>query len=502
MPFIPLRIPPGISRPGTKYDARGRWYDANLVRWYEGNLQPVGGWDPLVLTDETPVQGDGPVRGMIAWRDLEGFPVLVFGTYKGIWAFREDLIVDITPAGFVEGFKDADLVSGQYGSGAYGAGFYGEGVAGSGVLTEATSWQLDTFGQVLVAVAHGDGRLLWWTDPTSTTSPLVEIPNAPSDNVGVVVTPERFVVAIGAGGDGRLVAWSDQEDPTTWTPDVANQAGDFPLTTPGTLMAGRRSRQETLLWTDVDLWAMRFIGGTLVYSFQQLGSACGVVSRHAMAVVDGRAFWMGERQFFRYDGTVRPIPCDVAEHVFGSINRMQASKITCFPRSQFSEVVWHYPSAGSLENDRYVTYNYRDDYWSIGELERTSGVDDTAFRFPIAADAQGRIYRHEVPNGSYEAPDGNPLIPYAESGPIEVGVGDRVMMVRGIVPDVNTLGGVQGELFASTFPVQSEVSQGPFPLANPTSVRLTGRQVRLRVEGSDDWRVGTMRLDVVGGGRR
>lgn len=502
MPYIPLKLPPGISRPGTKYDARGRWFDGNLIRWYEGGLRPVGGWDRLTTADGDPVEVDGPPRGVLAWRDLAQYPTLAVGSAEGIWVFRGDLLTDISPAGFTPGLPDATLVSGQYGNGPYNVGAYGTGVSGSGVLTEASTWQMDTFGQALVAVAHHDGRLLWWLDPSS-TDPMEQIPNSPSNNAGVVVTPERFVVAIGAEGDGRLVSWSDQEDPTVWVPDVNNQAGDFHLTTPGSLLAGRRSRQETLLWTDVDLWAMRFIGGTFVYSFQQLGSACGAVSRHAMAVVDGRAYWMGERGFFGYDGSVRPIPCEVAEYVFGSINRVQASKITCFPRSQFGEVVWHYPSEWSGENDRYVIYNYRDGHWSIGELQRTSGTDETAFGFPIATDAQGRVYRHEVQGGGYEAPNGTPLVPYAESGPVEIGFGDRVMMVREIVPDTNTLGDVQGRLFASTFPVQNEQEQGPFPLANPTSVRLTGRQVRLRVEGpGSGWRVGTMRLEATPGGRR
>src|SRR5690606_14666626 len=147
----------------------------------------------------------------------------------------------------------------------------------------------------LVGVAYSDGRILYWD--SSTGGDVAALSNAPTGCLGVVGTPERFVVALGASSDGRLVKWSEQEGATDWTPVRTNQAGDFTLPGSGQIMAGRRSKNETLIWTDTGLFGMRYIGGDFVYTFPLLGEG-GAISRRSMAMTDGRAFWMGTRGFY------------------------------------------------------------------------------------------------------------------------------------------------------------------------------------------------------------
>lgn len=505
MPFVPLAIPPGIVRPATLYDARGRWFDGTLIRWHEGILRPWGGWNPIQHFDDpnfVDIDLVGPIRALRAWRANNGTQVFAMGTHNELWAFRESILTNITPAGFTAGGIDATSTVGVYGQGPYGFGPFGEGFAGQETLVEANTWQLDLFGEILVAVAYSDGDLYWWEDPASIVA-AVQIPNSPVNNKGVVVTPERFVVALGAGGNDRRIEWSSQEAPTVWTPTVTNQAGGFTLTTAGGIQAGKRTQSETLIWTDADLWRMRFIGGTDAYAITQAGSNCGVVSRNAMVVLDNSAIWMGQRDFYLYDGFVRPLPSDVSDFVFSDINTFQASKIAAYSRAQFQEVVWHYPSSASTENDRYVSYNYLSGHWAIGDLDRTAGEDQGAFSFPLAADSTGKVYEHEAVSGTYLNPASGPLVPFVESGPIEIAQGDNVMMVRSVVPDVNTLGTAELRLFGSIYPVEAEQEKGPFTLANPTSVRLTARQVRMRIDQvENNWRLGTMRLEVVTGGQR
>jgi hypothetical protein len=308
----------------------------------------------------------------------------------------------------------------------------------------------------------------------------------------------------GSGPDSeRTIAWCDQEDPTVWTPDATNQAGDFVLTTSGRVLAGQRTTQETLIWTDTDLWRMRYIGGVLVYAVQLVAST-GAISRHATARMGGRAYWMGARSFYVYDGFVQPVSCEVGDYVFNDLNRLQRSKIVCYPQPQFGEITWHYPSLGSAEVDRYVTLNTQTGVWTVGELNRTSGVDAAVFGFPIKADSQGAVYQHEIAGGEYLGPDhSTPIVPFIESGPIEIGDGFRVMNVREIVPDM--AGQVEAQIRTSSFPVQAETAHGPFTLngLQPVPVRMSGRQVRLRLQAvSADWRVGSFRLEVVPGGRR
>lgn len=502
MPFISLKLPPGIYRPGTVYDARGRWYDANLVRWHENAMQAVGGWQAVEQTTPTPGEIDVNERvcGLIAWRANDETAQLAFGTPSALYTFSGGALAEVTPTGFTPGAADASMATALYGAGPYGAGVYGTGDPAQGALVEAQNWSLDTYGEDLVALAYSDRKLYYWDK--SVGGDATELTNAPAQALGVVVTPERFIVAVGAEGDSRKVMWPDQDDPTDWTPTSTNQAGDYTLPGVGQLMCGRRARTETLLWTDSDLFAMRYIGGDLIYSFKQEGSACGLVGRRAEALVDGKALWMGYNAFYVYDGFVRVLPCDVGDHVFRDINRVQLSKVWADVRSGFSEVTWHYPSSGSSECDRYVTYNYAANIWSIGRLERTAGVDRGAFPYPIMADASGHLYQHET-GTEYITPTGGELVPYAESGPVEIAEGDSVMHVTQVVPDERTLGGVALSLVVAMYPTAPETVHGPYVMNNPTSVRVTARQMRLRAEQVDTgWRLGTPRLEVKAGGRR
>lgn len=393
-------------------------------------------------------------------------------------------LTEITPAGLTAGIEDATR----------------ETVSGQQILKEATTWILDTFGQDAVACSVADGRLYYWTKATAGLAALIA--EAPTGCSAVVVTPERFIVALGAGGDSRKVQWADQESVTDWTPTVENQAGDFIIASPGRIMAGKRSRGETLIWTDADLHAMRYIGGEFVYSFSLAGSQCGVVSRQGMQVVDGKAFWMGSRAFYQYDGFVQSLASEVGDYVFNDLNRDQISKVVCTSRSEFGEVTWYYPSGNATENDRYVTYNWREGHWAIGLLERTSDIDRGAFPFPLATDRGGRLYRHEQ-GTSYLNPAGAALVPFAESGPVEIGSGQQVMHVLGIVPDEVTIGSVLMSLFTRDYPTAAETTHGPYAASQPVHTRIAGRQVRIRlVQGAAGWRFGTPRLDVYPGGRR
>lgn len=496
--LLPLKLPPGIYRNGTKYESRGRWYDASFVRWHEGTMRAIGGWTELRDSNGDAVDVDEPVRGMHAWRSNGGTPYLAYGTPTKAYAFSVGTQTEITPAGFSGGNADAQQTSGQYGSGIYGLYKYGVGNEAQSVLTEANTWQFDNWGQELVGCAYSDGKLYAWD--LNLSNDLAQITNSPTNCLGLVVTPERFLVALGgslgAGANRRQILWCDQEDYETWTPLTVNQAGDFILSTNGELVCGKRSRNETLLWTDVDAWTMRYVGQPFVYSIQQIGSNCGAISRNAATVIGGRAYWMGGKGFFIYDGFVKRIPSEVGDYVFSDLNRTQRSKICCVPNTQWNEVWWFYPSGGSTENDRYVVHNYVEGHWNIGNLDRTAGVDRGAFDRPIMADSGGSLYDHE--SGST-----HDSTPYAESGPIEIGNGDRTMMVRGMIPDALTLSGVTATLYGSIYPVESESSVGPFSLANPTDIRLTARQVRLRIDESQPgWRVGVPRLDVEPGSER
>lgn len=493
MPYIKLQIPPGVYRNGTEYQSAGRYYDASLVRWFEGTMRPVGGWRKRSSSQMT-----GMCRGFLNWRDNSGNRWIAAGTNSKLYAMNEGgTLKDITPSGFTAGAADAVVKIG-YGYGPYGSYAYGVARPDIGSVAPATTWSLDTWGEYMVACSNADGKLYEWQLGFSTPTLAAAITNAPTGNEAVMTTSERFVFALGAGGNTRKVAWCDQEDNTVWTPAADNQAGDFELTTVGDLKCGKRVRGLNILFTDVDVHTATYVGLPYVYSFEKVGSSCGVISSQSVAAMETAAIWMSRSGFWTYDGYVKPLQCDVADFVFQDINYTQASKIYAVNNSKYGEIWWFYPSSSATENDSYVVYNYRENHWAIGDLARTAGTDRGVFANPLMVSADGYIYEHEV-GYAYDS-----AVPFAETGPVELGNGDQTMSVRQLVPDEQTLGEVQVSFKVRQYPMATETTYGPYTASQPTDVRFSGRQVKVRYTGAvlEDWRVGVPRMEAVAAGGR
>jgi hypothetical protein len=505
--LYPLKLPPGVLRNGTEYASKGRYYDAWLVRWTDdGTLKPVGGWR---VRNNSAAPLTGMARAIIAWRDNSNSTWLAIGTHSRLYASdRAGNVYDVTPAGFVAGNADATL-GGGYGQGLYGdSNPYGQPTPDTTNIIDATEWTLDTWGQFPVGISPADTKIYQWD--LNTAHLATQVTNAPTC-AALVVTPERFLFALGST-DPRTVQWCDQQNNTVWTPSTTNQAGSFPLQTGGRLMCGKVTRGGTLLFTDLDVWLAVYVGGTLVYGFEKAGAQCGVASRQAVAALDSQVVWMGRNGFWRYNGYVEPLACDIADFVFSNINTQQISKIYCIRDAANSEIIWHYPSAGSLEVDQTAVWNYKFNYWSIGRKARTCGVDRGLFTYPVYVGTDGLVYEHEV-GFSY---DGS--FPYAEGGPLElgsgyradlagglgIGSGDEVIYASWLLPDDKTLGDVTATFKTKFMPDDSEVLVGPYTLSTRTDVRFSARQVKVRFTGAanDDWRVGIPRLDLAGGGER
>ena len=493
MTLLSIQPPAGIVKNGTELQQANAWNDGNLVRWNEGSLQPVGGWRA-----RTTVALTGKCRNIIAYLDNDGDRRTVAGTHSKLFFIAEDgTLSDITPSSFTAGTADANQNLG-YGGGTWNLSTWNTPRPDTGSYAPATTWSLDTFGQFVIGCSTSDGKLYQWENNPSVVAAVLS--NAPVSNTAVVVTEERFVVALGAGGVGNKVAFSDQEDSNLWTPAATNQAGSFTLATNGNLILGRRLRGETLLLTDIDAHVMRFIGPPLVFGFSQVGTGCGAISANACVVADGSAIWMGRNGFFTYNGSVKSLRSAVGDFLFENMNLDQRSKVSGVLNSNFAEVIWFYPSKGSNENDSYVSYNYREGHWQIGSLTRLAGFDSGAFVYPNYVDADGIVFEHEA---GY-AYDTDTEI-FVESGPIEIGNGDRYMVAKSLISDESAAGAVTATFKTKNYPTASETTHGPFTLTStPTSVRFTGRQVNMRVTGVENasWRVGNMRLDVVPGGRR
>lgn len=486
--LLALDIPPGLYRNGTNYQSQGRYYDADLWRFFEGVERPVGGWRRKSADAVT-----GAGRAIWTWVDDTNQVWIAVGTNEGLFVYtRSGALHDITPAGFVPGRRDA-TTGGGYGRGRYGRGRYGTPRPDTTNVLPAMVWTLDNIGQYLVA-CDGSTIYLWQLDVDVPAEPLTNAPSASA----VMVTAERIIVAIGAGGNPRKDEWSDAEDYTVWTPAGNNLAGGKNIQTQGRLICGRRIKGASLRWTDTDVHLVNYSGLPNVYDYEDLATGCGIVSRQAVAVVDSRAYWMGASRFYGYNGTVEPLDCDLQDDVFTDINRGQASKVTALHLSQFTEVWWLYPSAGSIEIDRYVSFNYRELHWNRGSLVRLSGIDKGVLPYPLMVDNDGYLYEHEVG----QVRDGRS--PFVLSGPVELGDGTRTMEVETIIPDASNIGDVTVSFEVGDWPVDETFVEGPFATTAQTDVRFSGRRVAVRqiALADRDFRVGRYRFAVMAGSPR
>ena len=493
MALIPINIPPGVFRNGTELQSAGRWYDVSLVRWTEGAMEPVGGWEKRSITALT-----GKARSLLTWKTNSDVRLMAIGTSSKLYAVTQsNVLVNITPTGFTAGSNDASTGAG-YGIGTYGGGYYGTPRPDTGSVTPATTWSLDTWGEYLVGCSTSDGKLYEWQLDYTTPTKAAVITNAPTSCIGLLVSAERSLFALGASGDGRKVAWSDLENNTIWTAASTNLAGSVILQMSGRIMTGKRVRGQNLILTDIDAHTLTYVGQPFVYQAEIAGRACGAASANCVAVLDNMAVWMGQKGFHMYDGYVKPLPCEVYDYVFNNININQISKVYAVNNAQYNEVWWFYPSAGANENDSYVAWDYLENHWSIGTLARTAGTDRSVFRNPIMIGADGFIYDHEV-GLNYSG-----ALPYAETGPFQIGNGDQILYVNEMIPDERNQGSVSATFKTRYYPTSEESTYGPYSLTQPTSVRFNGRQIKMRVTTTtpSDWRVGAMRLNAIPGGRR
>jgi hypothetical protein len=493
MSFVPIKPPAGFYRNGTEYQSKGRWADGNLMRFAEDQIKPVGGWQKR----STATAFSGKARAIISWRDNSNNRWIAVGTHSKLYVQSEvGANTDITPVGFTSGRADASQNL-AYGGGAYGVGTYGTPRTNTSAYLAATVWTLDTWGEYLVGCSDTDGKLYKWT--LSTGSPAAVIAAAPTSCKGLVVTPEDFIMALGASGNGRRVAWCDQQDDTNWTASSTNQAGDQDLQTAGTLVCGRPMSGQTLLLTDVDAWSANYLGPPLVYGFHRVGSGCGIVAKGAIAARDSEAVWMGRGGvFWLFNGqSVQPLDCDVQDYA-ADMNPNQVSKVTAVHLAGQGEVWWFFPSSASNENDRYVCWAYREsqrlgrNVWTFGEVSRLAGSGKGVYPNPLMVDSSGYLYEHET-GWNYDG-----AWPFLETGPIEIGKGDYFAEVTSVIPDEGTAGQVSGTLYGRMWPNGAETTYALPSLASPTDILFQAREIRLRLTGQmlADWRVGVFRLDI------
>lgn len=380
----------------------------------------------------------------------------------------------------------------------------------AGVEVDARTWSFDIFGEDLVAAVNGK-PLIQWDASAGVSTRAVFITDAstsdsetPNTARGVIVsTPDRHLVALGAD-DPLTVKFASQETTGTWTAAATNTAGSQRLTGGSRIIGAKRTRGQILIWTDTNLHSMTFRGPPYTFGFRELATGCGLSGPLSGVEVGGIVYWMGVNQFFAFDGSVRPLIGPVNNFVFEDINTVQIEKVVAGLDKEHSEVFWFYPSANSSENNRYCKYNYRENVWDIGTMDRTAWSDASTFPNNIGAGADNYLYSHEIGNDA----DGQPLVAYIESADMDIADGNEVMFVDRALPDLTVSGTAHITFKSRKDALSSFTSKGPFDVTSSTSrinPRVRGRQLAIRVESDgvgDNWRLGHTRVDMQPDGER
>jgi len=357
---------------------------------------------------------------------------------------------------------------------------------------------------------------------------IVDVPTAV--NSFTVSDSSRFVIAFGCNDYGQtaidpmLIRWSAQDDIYNWTPDATNQAGFTRLSHGSEIITTVQTRQEIVVFTDSSAYSLQYLGPPYVWAPQLLGDNISIISPNAVVQASGIVYWMGVDKFYAYDGRIQTLNCDLRRFVFQDINLDQSAQVFAGTNEGFNEVWWFYCSAGETEVDRYVIYNYSENVWYYGTLERTAWSDEGILSVPIAASSDGYIYYQEsgLDDGSTSPPTA--ITAYVKSGPIQIEDGNNFSFVKRIIPDItfaqsaSTAPEVNFTLEAQNYPGASENNvDGPggdvsriasSPVEEFTSkidTRLRGRQFALTISSDAAgvmWRSGVQRFDVTKSGRR
>ena len=443
---------------------------------------------------------------------------------------------DATGAFQINVGSDTTFFDFGWGVGGFGISPYGEPIPASGTVALASRvWQLDTYGENLIAQVNGGGVYQWSPTDDGVNAPASLVTNAPTkNNYALVSTPDRHLVLLGTETtpgdtttfDPMFVRFSDQEDITTFIETATNTAGGQRLTDGNRIVGAIRSRGQILIYTDTSLHGMQYVGPPYTFGFQQLGANCGLIGPHAAVDVNGIAIWMGQEDFFVFDGTVKKLPCTVQDYVFKNINLVQGTKVHAGSNGLFNEVTWWYCTADSIYINRFVTYNYLENTWHIGTMPRTSWQDVGVYNLPIATQylpentntppgntvyglTAGRslVFTQEL---GYDAND-EPIEAYLQSGYFDIGDGDQVMYMKRFVPDFkDQVKDIVCRINLRSYPqTLAEVSSlDPYtisPTTEKVDTRARGRQISLKLE-SDEleswWRFGTLRVDIQPDGLR
>jgi hypothetical protein len=425
-----------------------------------------------------------------------------------------------------------------WGAGPWSAGAWGVGVPSD---VQIRLWSQANFGEDLIFAPRG-GDIYFWDATAGLTSRGVTLAsiapvgaNVPSVQDLILVSDiSRFVFCFGcndlasATKNPMLIRWSDQENATQWTPAATNQAGSLQLSRGAEIIAAKQARQEVLVWSDSALYALQYVGAPVVWGAQLVGENISIASQNAVAYANGVAFWMGIDKFYMYDGRAQPLPCNLRKFIFNDFNTAQYRQVFAGTVESYHEVWWFYCSAESDTADRYVVYNYLDNIWYYGTMDRTAWLDSGLRDYPLAATYSNNLVNQEEGVDDNELGASTPIHAYASTAEFDLDDGHQFNFIWRVLPDITFDGSTieSPSAVMTLLPMQNSGSgynspasvggsnngtitrSAVLPIEKFTeqiNTRVRGRQMTMKIESTEagvTWQLGSPRLDMRPDGRR
>ena len=365
-----------------------------------------------------------------------------------------------------------------------------------------------------------------------------EVPLA--QNYFLVSDVSRFVICFGTNDiyttvlDPMLIRWSDQESVTEWTPAITNQAGSIRLSHGSKIVTAIQSRQEIVIWTDSSMYALQYLGPPYVWGTQLLSDNISIAGPNAAAIASGVTYWMGVDKFYKYDGRVQTLRCDLRQYIYSDINPTQFDQVFASTNEGFNEVWFFYCSETSTTIDKYVVYNYAEDGWYYGTMARSAWLDSGLRNYPLAATYSNNLVNHEQGVDDGESATLTAMSSYITSAEFDIGDGHNFAFVWRMLPDLTFRGSTDGTTPAMTIQLQplqnsgsgynspksiggtsSDASQAvtatqTYPIDVDTyngqlNIRIRGRQMSMKLSSTQlgtQWQMGSPRIDLRPDGRR
>jgi hypothetical protein len=453
-----LDVKPGVDTSRSPLAVGQGMTDSNLVRYHEGAITKLGGCQHL---NANPFLG-APLA-LFAGAENNGVSHITVGTTTHLEVLTGTAVTDITPAGF----------------------------------TAATEWSIDKWGENVVAVFPAS-TLYQWVPPVAGGNVAVAVTGAPTNFTGILIaSPEQQLIGWGIYSaslgeiDPMLLGWCDVANLNDWTASATNQAGTFRLASGNKIMGGTWFGISGLVWTDLDLWAQSYVDFPLVYGFNQISRNCGLIARHAFAILGNVVPWMSQNAFFVFDGSgVTELPCSVHDFVFGSLDRTQVSRIVACANSWYDEIVWRFPTTGSNGVcNAYVMWNRGANIWFKGSGLPNIGAwaDQSEFGPPVGADYAGLLQQFETAVDF----DGAVLDDFFLTGWFAIQAGEEQIHLDRIWPDF-VWQGTNPSLNITVYVAQNPqdpapITYGPYTVTPTTqwfTVDASGMLMRFKIEGS------------------